>query len=275
MMAHESPIPVPHNNKNNVPRKPEKSKKAPDVRILPSGNPVNFGHGGSSGPSSGAKKGKKPAKKAAEDSVLSQSLPNGEKPRFSNDAKPRKKSPKDKEKGPSEKKGKRQLSPAAVKSEETYAGSSFHSSPAALNLPKPSFKSSPKTGPVTLPAGLGVPAGPGSGPSGPVGPVGPVSVPGSGPVSSGPMYPNMMPNQGMPVPSMGAVMPPGPPNMYAQPGFSYSVTPQGYINYQYPPYMPHQPPYPQMAPPQPQPIAAHPQESGHKITFNQLLGSQP
>ena len=266
MMAHESPIPVPHNNKNNVSRKPEKSKKAPDVRILPSGNPVNFGHGG-------PKKGKKPAKKAVEDSVQSQSLPNGEKPRFSNDAKPRKKSPKDsKDKGPSEnKKGKRQLSPAAVKSEETYAGSSFHSSPAALNLPKPSFKPSPKTAPVTLPAG-------------PAGIVASVPVPGSVPSvsgsvpGSGPMYPNGMvgPNQGMP--PMGAVIPPGPPNMYAQPGFSYSVTPQGYINYQYPPYMPHQPPYPQMAPPQPQPIpAAHPSqtENGQKITFNQLLGTQP
>lgn len=270
MMAHESPAPVPSNN--NMTKKLEKSKMAPDLKTLPSGNPVNFGSKGGFGASGGSKKGKKPQKKSADDSVPDQSLPNGEKPRFSTENKPKKKTAKDapaKDRALENKKGKKQSASAAVKSEETYAGSSFHSSPAALNLPKPSFKSSPKPATATIPGQMGPTRQPQAANQGPMYP--------AGPVPNGMSHQHFQP--GMPAPPMGAAMPPGPPNMYAQPGFSYSVNPQGYINYHYPPFMPHHGPYQQMGPvPQavgpPGPPVAQAPEQGQKITFNQLLGSQ-
>lgn len=283
MMAHESPEPVPNSNKNNSSRKREKATKVSDPGTLPNGKPVNFGTKGSEG----SKKGRKSQKL---DTVPGQSLPSGEKPRFSTDAKPRKKLPKEasgKDKSTADgRKGKKEAA-GAGKLEDTYAGSSFHSSPAALNLPKPSFSSTGSApppqvaGPVPPPqvAGRPQPANAGNPvPMRQMGPVGPMGQPGlTGQPAPGmqtvsvPGFSNGMHGRPGMGPPLGATVPPGQLNMYGQPGFSYSVSPQGYINYQYPPFVAHHPPYPMAATPAPM---ATPAQPGQKITFDQLLGQQ-
>ncbi|KAI5953979.1 EDC1 [Candida margitis] len=196
MMAHEISTPIPiHGNENNASfqnmlKKPSRQHKKKQteghdnqVRVLPSGAPVDFGNGpiknknknknnspkklkepiklsslpslpngekpqfyndksdsrrkkdGEQNPAKALTRSKK-SQKGDKPSVVEPSLPNGEKPNFNNNSKPSKKANNKKEKGP-----------VAVVLEEdssTYAGSSFHSSPAALNLPKPNFKPSPK-----------------------------------------------------------------------------------------------------------------------------------
>ncbi|CUM63625.1 uncharacterized protein PRCAT00001207001 [Priceomyces carsonii] len=94
-----------------------RNKKKLQQPSLPNGDKPNF-------------HGEAPKANVDGNNSLEQSLPNGEKPNFNRDANRNKK-----------------LSKTNGKSsalEDTYAGSSFHSSPAALNLPKPTFKASPK-----------------------------------------------------------------------------------------------------------------------------------
>ena len=243
-------------------------KKQNNEPCLPNGEKPNFGEGS-----------KSHSKKKNNDHVL----PNGEKPNFFNE-KSSKKATKPKEKKP-------------LITEDTYAGSSFHSSPAALNLPKPSFKTSPKTNDAkqhTTEPNYHV------NPQVNTPPQHSVNVPPQHPVTTYPAG-NGVPNIPT-VPSNPTAFPPR--NHYAQPGFSYYATPQGYINYQYPQVPPPPPPqggvYPMVAPqyqqqpqqhpqqhpqPQPQPqqlpqqhrphhlpAIAAPQQ-GHRISFNELLGS--
>ncbi|CUM53393.1 unnamed protein product [Debaryomyces tyrocola] len=249
-------------------------KKQNNEPCLPNGEKPNFGEGS-----------KSHSKKKNNDSFL----PSGEKPNFSND-KSSKKATKPKEKKP-------------LITEDTYAGSSFHSSPAALNLPKPSFKTSPKANDAkqhTIEPDYHI------NPQARAPPQLPVNVPPQHPVTAYPAG-NGVPNVPT-APSNPTVFPPG--NHYAQPGFSYYVTPQGYINYQYPHVPPPPPPQgsgfpmvapqyqqqsqqqpPQQQPPrqQPPPQQQQPQQQhhhrphhlpaiaapqqGHRISFNELLGS--
>ncbi|CAK9440332.1 uncharacterized protein LODBEIA_P44320 [Lodderomyces beijingensis] len=141
------------------------AQEAAKVRLLPSGNPVDFGNGTkdksprkskpppiklSSLPS--LPNGEKPNFQPLRDTFVKKkqsrsnkeiakaSLPSGEKPNFNNEASTTK------SKKPGNGKQSKEKGVVAVGPIEdvTYAGSSFHSSPAALNLPKPKFKTSPK-----------------------------------------------------------------------------------------------------------------------------------
>ncbi|KAK6458075.1 enhancer of mRNA-decapping protein 1 [Scheffersomyces xylosifermentans] len=232
------------------------SKKKFTEAALPNGEKPNFYNSESSNP-----KNKK--KNSSE-----QSLPNGDKPNFgaSNEI-PTSNKKKDKN--------------IAAVEDNSYAGSSFHSSPAALNLPKPSFKSSsspkqsangisddvtqqsPPTPAQTIPIVAAPP------PQFPVTAYPPGSVP-------APMRPNSF------YPPQYAPQPP-----YIQPGFAYNVNPQGYIQYQYPPF--HHPMgqnpivthYQQPSPYPPNSANTPPSTGtagtstagGQKISFNDLLGS--
>ena len=161
--------------------------------------------------------------------------------------------------------------------EESYAGSSFHSSPEALALPKPSFKSSPKQ--PSLPLGQPSPQTPGLQHS-------PNQTPNHQPANQQFSNQNAGMNlhpafvyQGMP-----AIPPPrypvaSYPNSVPQhPGFEYYASPQGYINYLYPPTAVPQAPMPlhsqsfvhpqNLHAPQPQFAPA-----GQRITFNDLMNS--
>ncbi|KSA02500.1 Enhancer of mRNA-decapping protein 1 [Debaryomyces fabryi] len=236
--------PSHHNGGNN--------KKHNNEPCLPNGEKPNFGDASKS---HSKKKNNEPV------------LPNGEKPNFFNE-KPSKKTTKPKEK-------------KTTITEDTYAGSSFHSSPAALNLPKPSFKTSPKANHAaqnTTDSSYHI------SPQANVQHL--VSAPPQHPVTAYPAG-NGAPN--IPTaPSNPNAFPPGSP--YVQPGFSYYVTPQGYINYQYPHVPPPPPPpqggvFPMVAPhyqqqPQQQPQQHRPHhlpqiapQQGQRISFNELLGS--
>lgn len=244
MMAHESPSPA-----LKPPAVPKKQRGKKD-RKLPNGDTVVFD----------TKRKDLPAAV----------LPDGGKPDFAN-GKDKKKAPR--KKSPSAPKA------AIKKDEETYAGSSFHSSPAALALPKPLFKlASPKpASPMPIHSTQAASVSPIQ--QGPL----PRSVPMTQSVPPGIPMPQGVP----PVPQQMAGpyghpfgSPPymgGPPQYplgypphvspYQQTGFLYHVNPQGYINYQYPAPRPAQP-Y-NGAPVAPVP----PQQQGQKISFNELLGS--
>ncbi|EGW33279.1 uncharacterized protein SPAPADRAFT_60614 [Spathaspora passalidarum NRRL Y-27907] len=261
---------LPNGEKPNF--QPSKSKKSSHKeQSFPSGEKSNFQH---------SKSGSK------SNFPQEQSLPSGEKPNFFN------------EKPTSKKNSSKNVKDKKV--EDTYAGSSFHSSPLALNLPKPSFKASPKQGGADdeLPS---------SSNSSVASSNSPVSTHG---IAAGPGVPP--PANAAPLTNPVTAYPPGsipPPHIYqhptpqqqypyypqfVQPGFSYQVTPQGYIQYQYPPYgqhhpqqMPQHPIYPhyqtpppphaapQGIPPASQQQQQQPQQpaGGHKITFNELLSS--
>lgn len=205
-----------------------------------------------------------------------QSLPNGAKPIFNiDDESDLTKNSKKQNKSNKDKKG---------NTEETYAGSSFHSSPAALNLPKPTFKSSPPQSSTSLQqAGskeLRTPI---------------IQQPTmQQPSMQQPMHHIQNPVTAYSPLAPGALHPneqlPGPMmyKPYVQPGFSYQVSPQGYISY---PYLQHGPPGPGPVPanynlvtshyqpswnfqnPPPTKSINEAQNSGHKISFNELLGS--
>ena len=93
MMAHEISTPVQiHGNENspsfqNTLKKPSRSNKAnqnagrgDEIRLLPSGAPVDFGHGSAKNKTSSPKKLKEPIRLSS-----LPSLPNGEKPQFHNE----------------------------------------------------------------------------------------------------------------------------------------------------------------------------------------------
>lgn len=257
----------------------------PDA-VLPDGSKPNFGNGkdtstnGASG-SSHKKQNKEP------------SLPNGEKPNFYSDGSKSstKKKKSEQIQQSSDRPGNDKHSKKSNKSkdkksaitEDTYAGSSFHSSPAALNLPKPSFKTSPKQSneiqassepiypPVNASSEHIYP--PVNASSEHI--YAPVNAPPQHPVTP---YPIGNPgNNGPRFPTNPMMIPPG--NNFVQPGFTYNVTPQGYINYQYP-HAPPPPPlagaFPMVATPYPPQLPPHhhlgPQH-GQRISFNELLGS--
>lgn len=154
-------------------------------------------------------------------------------------------------------------------SDENYAGSSFHFSPEALNLPKPSFKSSPKPAQQSLTT----PNTPSGTPETPV-------VQNNGVLLSSP--------SAGPIQKPQAVSFPNPLNHYSmplvQPGYGYSydsrVPPGGYLsqppNFPPPNSLDPQPQLPQYVPinfsqqsfvPPSQPLL------GQKVSFNDLLSS--
>lgn len=311
MMAHELPLLI-HTKKSNHNVPPSKAPstktnrhkpvKGSDDRRLPNGAKADFG---SASGSNTNKKNKKSSKHTSSNSSNNKnvtrllpdgskpsfgnelsshrkqnhepSLPNGEKPNFGESSKSKKKNNSNSEPALpngekpnffNEKASKKTGKPKDKKqlvTEDTYAGSSFHSSPAALNLPKPSFKTSPKANNATQHTPE---------PNYLVNQ--PVNAPPQHPVTA---YPT---NNGMQhggIPNQPNPLPPG--NNFIQPGFSYYVTPQGYINYQYPdvpppPGPPQNAMFPMMASPyQPVPInqPGIPPQQGQRITFNDLLGS--
>lgn len=338
MMAHELPQSILHKKNSHMTQPPQKNSNNPKTnkhkpvkngeRRLPNGAQVDFGNKSKKGSSSKKQPslpdGSKPnfyngneSNHSSSSSLSKQSLPNGEKPVFNaatatsnkkgkNPSLPNGEKPvfhddsttnnsRKNKSGKSNKDGKKQQQ---VINEDTYAGSSFHSSPAALNLPKPSFKTSPKNNNKSQ-----IYENQSN-----------VSSSGS---SNGGSSNGGSPNQTLhSTPNLTTVHPPPPPPQYPvtmypqpgypgypQPGFSYQVTPQGYINYQYPhgpaPPMHHpQMGYPMVnshsypgnfagvhgfpsgvPPPPAAPAGQHAQANqfqqhqGQKITFNELLGS--
>lgn len=265
-MAHEIPIHV--RPSNPPPTKTNKHKPVPQpLRQLPNGERPNFG------PSSK----EKPLKSK-------QQLPNGDKPNFGHEStKASKNTKKLKKKNGATNQaqanngsaahtnnntqsngGRSGNSKSAKKGEESYAGSSFHSSPEAMALPKPSFKSSPKAGPSSLQNQSPVQTN----------------------INSGSTNSNMHPAfvyQGMP-PSKPPRYPVTayPPSGSYHPGFNYNTNPQGFINYLYPPTAVPQPPIPMQSYPLGSPMQLYQQQhqyqpqnqpQAQKITFNELMGS--
>lgn len=243
----------------------EKNKKLLDPS-LPNGAKPNFSFysesnsNSNSNVSSNSNKTKK--------KVHEQSLPSGEKPVFHD--KPNKKTSSSNRPDKNGKKG-----PV----EETYAGSSFHSSPAALNLPKPSFqRTSPKQQANTINDENSSPSSSASSVSmsSPRPVAGAVAAPPRYPVTAYPpgSIPGAVPN----VPA-GYYPPQYAQPQYIQPGFTYNVNPQGYIQYQYPPF--HHPLAPAQIPYQQHPFPVNAQPPAHvgsapqgqKISFDDLLGS--
>lgn len=265
MMAHEIPIQVRKSQSPSTKTNKHKPVIQP-VRQLPNGEQPNFGHSSKD----------KPIKHK-------QQLPNKEKPNFGPESVKSAKAKKLKKKNAAQthtanesseenqsgrpsannSSGSAQANGGNAKSgkkgEESYAGSSFHLSPAALALPKPSFKASPKPASAPLQS-----------------PVQPT-------INSGPANLNMPPAfvyQGMP--------PAGPPRYPVTayptsgpyiPGFNYNANPQGFINYLYPPSAVPQPPIPMQSYPLGPPMQQQyqqqqqPQPHAQKITFNELLSS--
>lgn len=299
VMSHELPLPL-HQKKaaQAAQHKPAKNQAAKTnkhrpvtvpERQLPSGKNVDFGHRKKheklpettlpSGAKPNYYNDQKKDNQVSAETLQSKepSLPSGEKPNFGNKSKKGKKTaektvPVD---GKNKKSSSKKSTPAP---EETYAGSSFHSSPAALNLPKPTFKTSPKsaTSPTAVSDGVTLPS------------VTPPQFPATA-------YP---PGSAIP-PNMPHGHPHQSPhhNNQVQPGFSYHVTPQGHINYPYPHGAPPPVGYPMITshyqypgvgyppaqglyPPPPQhyqvphvQVQQHQPLQGQKISFNDLLGS--
>lgn len=307
MMAHELPLALDHKKPVKEPGSKTNRHKPLNLgateRRLPNGEKVDFGNSNSQ-----KSKKKNNSKNSSDDEKSTPSLPNGEKVQFRNsnsksrgkteqslpngakpdfgNEKPAKKSNGSKKK-PALPNGQKpvfldddttKMKKSSSKSkpgEETYAGSSFHSSPAALNLPKPSFKSSPKSGNASTVAAPN-----------PVSPIqyqqaqspAPTPVPVQGPV-------NYLPQAG--IPRVGPMGPPQyPVTSYpnGNVGFTYTHAPNGFVNFQYPSAPPHPHPfsntinnnftgYPPMYYPQPPQPPAPQQQGGQKISFNDLLSS--
>lgn len=155
---------------------------------------------------------------------------------------------------------------------DCYAGSSFHSSPEAVALPKPSFASASQSTSVSAsspprndPAGL--------------------------PLQMQPVFHSPAPQQQLPfthpsgqynlnpafvyqgVPGAGpprypiTTYPPPPKQNYSYGGMMPGFMPPG-------PHMHHYQHYPMAPPPPPMPMASHqPPQNGQKILFNDLIGS--
>lgn len=279
MMAHELPIPIHDNKKSH----------AEPIRKLPNGQLVDFGHNKTKKNNKNTKTNDK-----KKDKRISQNLPDGSKPVFNtNDSNTTTNT--NTNNNNNSKKTKK-------KPEEVYAGSSFHSSPEALNLPKPSFKTSPKpSGNIANGSADNTTSGTTNGaPSHTISP---------------PQYPVTAypPGSGIPQPGMFPMNYQQPPSMnpmgvglnqqsFIQPGFQYQFNSNG--NIMYPNVAPgHAPghghgPGPQNQPPQGTPPMPHfvgqlpfaqqppngypiytshyqnPTSSqGQKISFNDLLGS--
>lgn len=261
MMAHELPLQVRPQNPPTSKTNKHKPVAQP-LRQLPNGEKPNFGP-------------------LLKEKLHKQQLPNGDKPNFGHESKGTK-NQKKKKQNASQKGGADAAAAAAAtttnskaannsraankpkKGEESYAGSSFHSSPEALALPKPSFRTSPK--PTAVPVQTQSP------------------VLAAAINTKQNVHPAMF-YQGMP-----PAAPPRypvtayPPNGPGVPGFNYHASPQGFINYLYPPTAVPQPPIPMqsypLGPPvahyghhQPLPPQQH-QPTAHKITFNELMGSK-
>ena len=278
MMAHEPPIPIHQEapSYDALPKNRKKTSKAkgqsqnqqhqnllkPPIRLLPNGEAVDFGRNNKkstkanqnqyqsskiSDPSlpDGSTPNFKPAEgklKGKKGKQQEQSLPNGSKPNF----KPGNTLNNDNQNNTLDKSKKNLKLASKSKSptEDTYAGSSFHSSPAALNLPKPSFKStSPKAdqavgsttatairspllhaaaSPAQVPVGVVPHFSPGQGPHPNPNLTYPVTLYGR------PAFPSVIP-----MPVTQPVIHAG--NQFVQNGFSYQHTPQGNINYQFAP----------------------------------------
>lgn len=248
-MAHEVPLQV--RPTNNPGAKTNKHKPIHQGK-LPNGEKPDFGHGHK----------EKHQDKPHDKQQQQRKLPNGEKPDFGGEAKESKKNRKPK-KGAKKDAGANKNTAGSVSAsgkKEGYAGSSFHLSPEAVALPKPSFAvASPK------PAGAVPQVSPVQ--HQPLVPVHPTLVP--MPQNGYNFNPAVM-YQGMP-----PVGPPRFPVTYSlapggsPPGFNYFAH-QGGINYQHPPAgAPHYAmPYPYPPMPQPQ------QQFGQRITFNDLMGSK-
>lgn len=268
-MAHEMPVPIHGTND----------------RRLPNGEKVDFGNNSKrNGPNHQRKASNNHGKKNKL-TTAEPSLPNGSKPDFGSDKKQKDygydsssdsshhSSARDNKDGRDKKKnGKKQ-----GKKEDVFAGTTFHSSPEALNLPKPSFKSSsPKAEPqhpvTNYPSPYHMPNS-----------TGPVPQPAMGP--NGSMYPiaNGMVGGGLPVglPMQGTLYPgqmvPGAPgaNYYPYYNQQYQHPLQQYPPQQHPPQ--HQLPPQDTKQPPAYPVQPFPATSaatqGQKISFNDLLGS--
>lgn len=245
-MAHEAPLHV--NQSDSSRTKTRKHKPIHHSKMqLPNGKKPDFGQLRESG------KDKQKQKKKPQ-------LPNGVKPNFGAEAKqaPSESSAGKKPKRPVNKKGRSDEADAGgnkLKGQESYAGSSFHSSPEAIALPKPSFAKSPE-GADAVNTQYQLPAQNAQ-----------LKIENISPAF---IYQGMPPNA---PPSHPVTLYP-PSN---RPGFDYYPTPQGYINYLYPPTAIAQPPLPmqsypfQVYPPVPPP--APPQLHGQRITFNELMSS--
>lgn len=112
-----------HQEKQNARKKGTRRAKLK----LPNGQEVNFGNGNGK-KNTATNKGREPQ------------LPNGEKPSFALNEPQLKKEPPIKK----EKKHPKGVKAGVTIKDESYAGLSFHSSPEALALPKPSFGGSPR-----------------------------------------------------------------------------------------------------------------------------------
>ncbi|GEQ67144.1 hypothetical protein JCM33374_g807 [Metschnikowia sp. JCM 33374] len=255
MMAHEIPLQVHHGAPTGAKTRKHKPVHQPKFS-LPNGEKPDFG----SGPKDKSNKGRSPQ------------LPNGEKPDFggfdhkkdhSNKANGGKKTRRS-----SAKKSGATTPPLDVVSDSTksdvkecYAGSSFHSSPEALALPKPSFAG--KLSEITAVS-----------PQSPQEPT-PMHVGSRNVLNMPPAFVYQgMPSNGPPRYPVTAY----PPS--SLPGFDYNANQQGFINYSYPAAAIPQPPLPmqsypfQSYPPiPPPPPSANQQMGGQRITFSELMGS--
>lgn len=266
-MAHEMPVPIKD-------------------RSLPNGDKVDFGHGNKN-----VNHKRKPSNNKK---PMEQSLPNGAKPVFGGEKKFAKENSYDSDtsNGSGHSKDKKKNGgKKSNKEKDVFAGSTFHSSPEALNLPKPSFKgASPRPEnravenkyPVTnypspyytpqMGQGQMAPGQPGQGQMGPgQGQMGP----------GGPGQMGQMPGGMMPMMPMNPMMPMGRPYSGLMPGAPGPGAPGFYPYYPNQQVQQHPPQY--QLPPQSQQAKlppAHPVQpfpansgSGQKISFNDLIGS--
>ena len=260
-------------------------------RRLPNGAKVDFGHGAQTRktkpkPAVPPDKAKGAKPKGNRNRAKSPLLPNGDKPDYSSfNAKPTANGDKPIANGNGNKLKKKQQQQQNTQSTpmalgDSYAGSSFHLSPEAVALPKPTFKTKlppPSNLLTAYPAGLA-------------------------PATASPMYPQRTPymmNQpvpghpqpqhvlGQPQPMLGQPQhipqgqlmphPPHPIPANVHPGFTYQVNPQGFIVY---PPQPGAGPVPGYGGPitthfqQPMPQVQPTQQQGQRITFADLMGSQ-
>lgn len=264
-MAHEIPLQVHHPAPTGA--KPRKHKPVHQPKfLLPNGEKPDFG----AGYKDKSHKGRSPQ------------LPNGEKPDFGgadhkkdqgakhagSGKKTRRSSGKKSGAAPGAAPGATTPTISAASEfqnsdgKECYAGSSFHSSPEALALPKPSFARGS--------GGVG-----NTGVSSPLTPHAMNSTPQNVLNNMPPAFVYQgMPSNGPPRYPVTAYPPSG------LPGFDYNANRQGFINYSYPPAAIPQPPLPmqsypfQTYPPiPPPPPPSNQQIGGQRITFNELMGS--
>lgn len=265
---------------NNSPKKQLKEPiKLSSLPSLPNGEKPQFHSDNRSesrrkkdGDQSSSKNKSKKSQRADNKAPVEISLPNGEKPNFNTNNNNNQKSKKNKkDKGP--------VSAVVEEDSSNYAGSSFHSSPAALNLPKPNFKPSPKQGVVLkedvelVSPKLTDALSPASAKATAVAshsPQSPATTVSNSSTGYPPSHANPPTFTAAPYPSQQPMYPPQisqgalPPHFVPQPVPPPPLPPNQFYN----PYL--------AAPPQmhyPQPVHSQPNQQGQKITFNQLLSS--